>query len=102
MGSVYEAEHQGTRRRVAVKVIDRRLLLDGDGVHRFRREARAAGAIDSEHIVPVLDSGTCEKTGLLYLVMEYLKGADLQHLIDRTGPIAPSAALCVAAQALMG
>jgi hypothetical protein len=103
MGSVYQAEQKGTSERVAVKVINRRLLVSkGDGVHRFRREARAATAVDSDHIVRVLDSGTDEATGFLYLVMECLQGEDLQHLLDRTGPLAPDAALRIAAQALLG
>jgi eukaryotic-like serine/threonine-protein kinase len=103
MGSVYQAEQKGTAERVAVKVINSRLLgPKSDGVHRFRREARAATAVDSKHIVQVLDSGTDKATGLLYLVMEYLQGEDLQHLLDRIGPLAPDAALRIAAQALLG
>jgi eukaryotic-like serine/threonine-protein kinase len=104
MGSVYQAEREGTSEPVAIKVIHGRLLgrKSDDGVRRFRREARAAGALDGEHIVKVLDSGTDEATGLLYLVMEFLQGEDVQHLIERVGPIEPDAALRIAAQALLG
>jgi serine/threonine protein kinase len=104
MGSVYQAEREGTSEPVAIKVIHGRLLgrKSDDGVRRFRREARAAGALDGEHIVKVLDSGTDEATGLLYLVMEFLQGEDVQHLIERLGPIEPDAALRIAAQALLG
>jgi eukaryotic-like serine/threonine-protein kinase len=104
MGCVYEAEHRETRARVAVKVLHRHLLDDpgGDGPHRFRREAEAARSIPGEHVVRVLDAGTDEPTGQLYLVTEYLEGEDLQRLLDRTGPLVPEAALRIGWQALAG
>ncbi len=103
MGRVYEAEHRETRERVAVKVLHSHLLdADGDGPRRFRREAEAAGAIRGDHVVRMLGAGTCEETGHLYLVTEYLEGEDLQRLLDRTGPLVPEGALRVGWQALAG
>ncbi|WP_437923013.1 protein kinase [Sorangium sp. So ce291] len=103
MGAVYEAEHATAHRRVAVKVMSGRpLTAGGDGVQRFRREARAASAIDSEHIVQVLDAGTDEATGISYIAMELLRGEDLQQRIDASGPLPPDVALRVGAQALAG
>ena len=103
MGEVYEAEHLGTGRRVALKLIRGRLLEVGpEAESRFRREARAAAAAPSPHIVEVLDSGEDSATGDLYLVMEHLRGDDLQRLLDRVGPLAPDVALRIAAQALVG
>src|SRR5262249_54463465 len=103
MGAVYEALHIATLRRVAVKIINPDLPFPvAETVSRFRREAKAAGAIDSPHIVQILDAGEDEPTRTLYLVMEHLSGEDLQHLIDRAGPLRPDAALRVAAQALLG
>ncbi|WP_437497437.1 serine/threonine-protein kinase [Sorangium sp. So ce1099] len=103
MGAVYEAEHATTRRRVAVKVMSGRHLTAGsDGVQRFRREARAASAIDSEHIVQVLDAGTEEATGISYIAMERLRGEDLQQRIDASGPLPPDVVLRIGAQALAG
>jgi eukaryotic-like serine/threonine-protein kinase len=103
MGCVYEAEQRETRDRVAVKVLHSHLLdADGEAPRRFRREAEAVRAIRGEHIVQVLDAGTDEATGHLYLVTEYLDGEDLQRLLDRTGPLAPDAALRVAWQVLAG
>ncbi len=103
MGQVYEADHTETGERVAVKVLHGHLLdAEGEGARRFRREAEAAGAIHGDHIVRVLDAGTCEETGHLYLVTEYLDGEDLQRLLDRTGPLSPEGALRVAWQALAG
>jgi serine/threonine-protein kinase len=107
MGSVYEALHNRTGRRVAVKLIkSSQLALDADptsdSASRFRREARAAGALDSPHVVQILDSGEDAATGALYLVMERLEGEDLQHLIDREGRLPPTVALIIAGQALLG
>src|SRR5690349_9102308 len=103
MGAVYEAEHQGTPECVAVKVIHpSHLKPKSDAASRFRREARAASAIESEHIVAVIDAGTDEATGISYLVMERLSGQDLQQRVDQAGPLRIDGALCVAAQALMG
>ncbi len=103
MGSVYEAEHTGTGERVAVKLIkteERR--SDEEASARFRREARAASAIDSPHIVRIVDSGTDEATGNLYIVMELLAGEDLQTLVEHAGPLPPGVVLRIAGQALLG
>ncbi len=103
MGSVYEAEHTGTRERVAVKLIRTEKLGSGsEAESRFRREALAASAIDSPHIVRILDSGADEATGDHYLVMEYLVGEDLRALVDRVGPLPAGVALRIAGQALVG
>ncbi|XXX72054.1 serine/threonine-protein kinase [Sorangium sp. So ce134] len=103
MGSVYEAEHTATQQRVAIKVIGRRRLLPGsEGVQRLRREARATSAIDSEHIVQVLDAGTDDETDTSYIAMERLHGTDLQQRIDAVGPLPPDVALRIGAQALAG
>jgi serine/threonine-protein kinase len=103
MGSVFEAEETTTGERFALKLIHGRLLLSGRGARsRFRREARAASAVASPHIIRVVDSGEDEVTGDLFLVMERLSGEDLQQLVDREGPLRPDAALRIAAQALLG
>jgi serine/threonine-protein kinase len=103
MGSVYEAEQKGSPDRVAVKVLHGHLLDPSlEWQHRFRREARAASAISSDHIVRVLELETDEATGAPYLVTEYLEGEDLQQLLDRAGPLSLGGALRVVFQALTG
>jgi serine/threonine-protein kinase len=103
MGAVYEAVHRGTHRRVALKVIVSAALAKEDGVlARFQREARASGSIDSAHVVQVLDTGIEPATGNPYMVMEYLSGEDLHDLIRRLGPLQPSLALRIVAQACLG
>ncbi|WP_437655252.1 serine/threonine-protein kinase [Sorangium sp. So ce1182] len=102
MGAVYQAEHTGTGRRVALKVITGELASRQDIVDRFWREAKAAGRIDTDHITQVLDSGVDRDMNLPYLVMEFLSGEDLQGFLKKTGPIAPDVALRVIAQACLG
>jgi serine/threonine protein kinase len=103
MGAVYEAEHTTTRRRLAVKVIT---LNDHqkktEVMTRFEREARVAGALDTEHIVQVIDSGEDAAVGKPFMVMELLQGEDLDSLTERQGPLAPEVALRIAAQACVG
>ena len=103
MGQVFQAEHAATGRRVAVKVISSPdIVRDSTVVSRFQREARAAGAIDTQHITQVLDAGVDHASGLPFLVMEFLTGEDLQQLIKRIGPLSPELALRVVAQACLG
>ncbi len=103
MGAVYEAVHVGTNRHVALKVI----LGDAsrqspEVIARFVREAKAAGAIDTQHIVQVLDFGVDEQQGVPYLAMEFLAGEDLEHLMERLGPLSPELAVRIVAQACIG
>ncbi|WP_437484906.1 serine/threonine-protein kinase [Sorangium sp. So ce1014] len=102
MGAVYQAEHTGTGRRVALKVITGELGNRQDIIDRFWREARAAGRIDTQHITQVLDSGVDRDRNLPYLVMELLSGEDFLGFVKKTGPIAPEVALRLIAQACLG
>ncbi len=103
MGAVYEARHRGTGRRVAVKVIATGSLTQNpEVIGRFQREAMASGAIESQYIAQVLDTGVDPATGGPYTVMELLVGEDLQQAMERLGAVAPELALRIAAQACLG
>ena len=103
MGNVYEAQHSGTGRRVAIKVISTGdVAKDAQLVGRFQREARAAGAVDTQHICQVLDTGTDPLTGLPYMVMEYMIGEDVAQLLARVGPVPVELALRIVAQTSVG
>jgi serine/threonine-protein kinase len=103
MGAVYEAMHLGTGRRVALKVIvSSALANEPEVVTRFHREAKASGAIDSDHVVQVLDTGVDPLSNNPYMVMEYLAGEDLITLVRRVGPLAPDVVVRIGAQACLG
>lgn len=101
MGTVFEAVHNGTGARVAIKLIVSNDIKEEVFV-RFQREARAAGTIDSHHIVRIFDMGTDDRSGSPYMVMERLIGEDLSQLMRRVGPLAPTVACALIAQATLG
>jgi serine/threonine-protein kinase len=101
MGTVYEALNTTIGKRVAMKFIDAGTVQNADTVARFQREAQAASAVESAHIVEIFDSGISE-TGQPYIVMELLRGEDLGHRIKRCGRLDLPEALHVTAQILRG
>jgi eukaryotic-like serine/threonine-protein kinase len=76
MGVVVSAFRGDLEQRVAVKFLSQAAAERPDAAERFRREARAAAKIRSEHVARVLDVGTLD-TGLPYMVMEFLEGNDI-------------------------
>jgi serine/threonine-protein kinase len=84
MGEVYEAAHVETGAPAAVKLLRRELLSDATQVARFLREVRASGALDSPHVVRVIDA-SAEGSGLPYLAMERLRGHTLAALLRDQG-----------------
>jgi serine/threonine-protein kinase len=92
MGLVVSAFHVGLHQRVAIKFLHADAVDQGGASERFRREARAAAKIRSEHVCRVLDVGTLEN-GIPYMVMEYLEGHDLAMELDQKGKLAPAEAI---------
>jgi serine/threonine-protein kinase len=86
MGTVYRAVHTDLNRPFAVKVIRRELVSDSVATRRFRREARALGAISHPNAVTVTDFGMTED-GLAYLVMEHLDGVTLRFVVSNESPL---------------
>ncbi|MDB4937036.1 MAG: Serine/threonine protein kinase, partial [Labilithrix sp.] len=84
MGTVYEAEHLGLGRSVAIKVLNPAQAKKRVAVKRFQQEARAAGAIGHPNICEVYDLGLLDD-GSPYLVMEKLIGTTLADRILREG-----------------
>lgn len=101
MGAVYEARHVGTNRRVAVKIILREMMA-GEQLARFQREARIVGAVESQHITQVFDTGVDPATGCPYIAMEFLDGEDVSALVRRLGPLPIDLAVRIASQACAG
>jgi serine/threonine-protein kinase len=86
MGEVFAAENIRTGRPVAVKLLRSDSKSKNSAVARFRREARAAGSINSDHVTQVLDVEEDSEHGIV-LVFELLEGESLIDRLKRTGPI---------------
>lgn len=79
MGVVFGVRHQGIDRQYAMKVLTPRLSMDEDYRTRFIREAKINARLSHPNVVQVYDSGTHD--GLLYIVMEHLRGEALSEML---------------------
>lgn len=86
MGVVVLAWHAELQQRVALKLLRESFSGHAEARERFRREARAAARISSDHVVRVFDVATLDN-GVPYMVMEYLEGQNLRDLLHEVGPL---------------
>ncbi len=95
MGEVWQATHRLLVRPAAIKLIRPEALGASTPdqakvmVQRFRREARAAAALQSPHTIQLYDFGV-SSDGTFYYVMELLNGLDLQRLVSEYGALSPA------------
>jgi serine/threonine-protein kinase len=98
MGAVFAAHHEFLNQRVALKLVLGSIVQNKEARDRFMNEARAAFGIQSEHIARVLDVG--EDGGRPFMVLEYLEGSDLAHVVEQRGPLPVQEAVDYVMQAL--
>ncbi len=101
MGEVYEAVHVWIGKRVALKAMAHELASSEELRARFRREASAAGMLESDYIAQVCDAGNDDDLGL-YLVTELLVGEDLEVRLAREKRLDPSATAAIGYEVARG
>lgn len=92
MGVVYRARQRALGRDVALKLLAPEREKDPQFAERFTREAQALARLDHPHIVTVHDFG--QVSGFFYLLMEFVDGVNLRHLL-RTRKLTPEEALAI-------
>ncbi len=99
MGVVFEAVHQLTEKRVALKLLKPAFAERPELVQRLLREAQASARVRHPNVVDVFDVGTHDDT--FFLVMEYLEGEPLSQALRR-GPMPLSQVLSLLIPAMRG
>jgi serine/threonine protein kinase len=102
MAVVYEVVHRVTRRPSALKILFPEVLSERGMRDRFAIEARIPAEIEGDHIARVLDAGIDDATGSAFLVMELLRGEDLETLLRRRAPLAAFEVVALLRQAAIG
>jgi pSer/pThr/pTyr-binding forkhead associated (FHA) protein len=83
MGCVMLAREQATGRAVAIKTLLPEVAVSDQAIRRFMREIDVAAALQHPHIVSFIDRGTYK--GVVYLITEFIQGADAAKLADLRG-----------------
>ncbi len=97
MGEVYLGYLRRLQTKVAIKVLPKRLTTSQSAVARFGQEMKALGRLNHPNIVRATYAG--QDRGVEYLVMDYIRGIDLQQLIDLRGPLPVALAVDLIRQA---
>ncbi len=98
MGEVFRARDSVLGRTVALKMLPFELAVQAGFIERFRAEAQAAARISHPGVVQVHDWGQEDDT--YYMVMEYVRGKNLRHILSVVGKLQPRQSAQVAGQVL--
>jgi eukaryotic-like serine/threonine-protein kinase len=81
MGEVYLAEDVTLHRKAALKLLPVRFTQDEERVRRFKREARAASALNHPNIITIYEIGDAD--GVHFMAMEFIEGENLRQRVTR-------------------
>lgn len=93
---IYLAEDVGLYRRVVIKLLRQPLARDDRFRLRFLCEGRVAASLDHPHVIPIYALG--EVDGSPFVVMPYVRGGDLQLLLDQRGPLSLERSVAIVGQ----
>ncbi len=94
MGQVFKAWNVKTQRMVAVKTLHKELVANARAMDRFRQEIEAAAQLDHRNIVKARDADEIDSRP--FMVMDFIDGVNLSHLVKTQGPLPiPVAVECV-------
>jgi serine/threonine-protein kinase len=99
-GGVFKARHRLMDRVVALKVLSPDRALSHSAVGRFFREMKLVALVDHPNVVRAIDADVDD--GCPYIVMEFLDGDDLEHVLARRGPLPPDDVISYMAQSARG
>jgi serine/threonine-protein kinase len=99
-GRVFKARHRLMDRVVALKVLQPDGAISRNVVSRFFREMKIVGLLDHPNVVRAIDADVHD--GCPFIVMEYLEGDDLEHILARRWPLKPDTVISYMAQAARG
>ncbi len=100
MGVVYQAFDLKLERYVALKILNREATTNPQFIARFKREAKNQAKLTQSNIVPVY--GFTEERNMLGIVMEFVDGETLEHMIQRKGKLELKESLQILKQILTG
>jgi serine/threonine-protein kinase len=102
MGSVYEVVDKSGH-KLAAKVVSAGMAgASPTAMERFAREARAASTIKSTNVVSTIDTGSDERLGMPFIIMELLHGVELSTVLKKEGALDPQVCVRLLLQAASG